>query len=361
MTRMMRMSTRIRKAGSPVRLLLLFLVSLFLFNTLSNPAFRTVLGDASSPIDYNLVPDKVHQSILATTTRTESAAAAAALNHRSETAHPTTTAPIKRRAKLADECYHVFLDCGSNLGVHGRFLFEPHKYPNSTFVTIFDQQFGSHRTQQNICVFAFEPNPRHTRKQLMTQAKYKIMGWRYHYIPVGVSDSDGNLTFYRNLLTSNGTFNEEHGFSLFIKDAKKLKVPKPEDEAVVVPLIDLASWVFNEVQDRVLPAKTNHNLGPPRVVMKMDIEGSEYRTLLRLYKTGAHRVFHAIVGERHTWALPQEVDGKTFRTVSSLRRYFRKLTSVLGEDGGPGFLHFDDEEYPHDGLPYPDPDNRSTW
>jgi hypothetical protein len=117
----------------------------------------------------------------------------------------------------------------------------------------------------------------------------------------------------------------------------------------------------NEVKDRILPEKTKYNLGPPRVLMKMDIEGSEYRTLLRLYKTGAHRVFDAMVGERHTWALPLEVDGRVYTKVSALRRYFRRLTAALAENGGPSFLHFDDEEYPHDGLQYPEPEDQSTW
>jgi hypothetical protein len=226
------MATRIRKrrprcvpGGGLLRCMLLFIVSLYLFSTstLDNPVFRTLLGTiTSSSMDNDLTPDKVHPSL-----RTAVKAPAALVDHRSDTLHPkplppnivvhTNTALTSRRAKLADGCYHVFLDCGSNLGVHGRFLFEPHKYPNSTFVTIFDEHFGAYRTQQNICVFAFEPNPRHTQKQLLTQTKYRTMGWRYHYMPYGVGDMDGNLTFYRNLFTSNGTFNEEHGFSFYIR------------------------------------------------------------------------------------------------------------------------------------------------
>ena len=34
--------------------------------------------------------------------------------------------------KLGDGCYHVFLDVGANLGVHGHFLFELEKYPEAT-------------------------------------------------------------------------------------------------------------------------------------------------------------------------------------------------------------------------------------
>lgn len=273
------------------------------------------------------------------------------------TADKGNISETKRAAKLADGCYHVFLDCGSNVGVHGRFLFEPHKYPRSNFVNIFDEQFGSNRTKQNICVFAFEPNPLHSVKHSTTQDKYNKMGWRYQYMPFGVSDSDGNLTFYHNAAVGNGAQSEEWGFSSFNLDASQNNT----SHAVVVPLIDLAQWVLNEVSDRIVPETTEYNHDPPRVVMKMDIEGSEYRTLLRLYKTRAYKVFNAIIGEQHIWTLPQEIDGQQFVSRKSLRKFFWHLKSLLEEDGGPGFREFDDEEYLHDGMPYPDPDNTSTW
>ena len=66
-------------------------------------------------------------------------------------------------AKLGDGCYHVFLDVGANRGVHGRFLFEPQKYPKSKAVKLFEEWFGSPDERDNrlVCVFAFEPNPAH--------------------------------------------------------------------------------------------------------------------------------------------------------------------------------------------------------
>ena len=39
---------------------------------------------------------------------------------------------VRRRSKLGDGCYHVFLDIGSNIGIHGRFLYEPDRYPDSS-------------------------------------------------------------------------------------------------------------------------------------------------------------------------------------------------------------------------------------
>ena len=69
-----------------------------------------------------------------------------------------------RKEKLGDGCYHVFLEVGSNVGIHGRFLFEPQKYPNAKEAHgIFNEHFGPRdiRDNRNTCVFAFEPNPTH--------------------------------------------------------------------------------------------------------------------------------------------------------------------------------------------------------
>ena len=99
----------------------------------------------------------------------------------------TATATTSHR--LGDGCYHVFLDMGSNRGVHGRFLFEPEKYPNNLIGPIFDEAFGNmSRQKMPICVFAFEPNPVHIEKQRATEKAYRLMGWRYTFLNVGVSD-----------------------------------------------------------------------------------------------------------------------------------------------------------------------------
>ena len=112
----------------------------------------------------------------------------------------TTNSNTTTSTCLTDGCYHVFVDAGSNRGVHGRFLFEPKKYPKSKFATEkFPEVFGpGDRTKQNICVVALEPNPRHAQVQTATCTAYGWMGWRYHFLPYAVSDQEGTLTFYRN-------------------------------------------------------------------------------------------------------------------------------------------------------------------
>ena len=46
-------------------------------------------------------------------------------------------------ASPLDGCYHVFVDAGANIGIHTRFLFEPSKFPRSSFRKVFDKYFGA--------------------------------------------------------------------------------------------------------------------------------------------------------------------------------------------------------------------------
>ena len=107
--------------------------------------------------------------------------------------------PEKLHPRLGDGCLHVFIDAGSNKGVHGRFLFEPEKYPDNKFQRKFDEAFGpAPRDNSEICVFAFEPNPAHVAHQKATESAYQAMGWRYHFIPAAVGDAKERVVFHRN-------------------------------------------------------------------------------------------------------------------------------------------------------------------
>ena len=113
--------------------------------------------------------------------------------------------PKQRKSKLGDGCRHVFLDVGSNIGVHSRILFEPSMYPiknNTNAIAansglakfsarhFFEEQFGleDDRVNTEICIFAFEPNPKHIQRQRELEQVYKNMGWRYHFLQAGVSE-----------------------------------------------------------------------------------------------------------------------------------------------------------------------------
>ena len=82
-------------------------------------------------------------------------------------------------ASQLDGCYHVFVDAGANIGIHTRFLFEPSKFPRSSFRKVFDKYFGADRDPLTTCAVAFEPNPMHRAHHLRQQALYERRGWRY--------------------------------------------------------------------------------------------------------------------------------------------------------------------------------------
>jgi len=87
----------------------------------------------------------------------------------------------------ADGCYHVFIDVGANIGVHGRFLLEPEKYPEATVAhSVFNNMFGKPETRDNrdFCVFEIEANPRQRKKIQPKADAYAKMGWRYEFMNV---------------------------------------------------------------------------------------------------------------------------------------------------------------------------------
>eukprot|EP00579_Thalassiosira_antarctica_P004340 CAMPEP_0201895106 /NCGR_PEP_ID=MMETSP0902-20130614/42042_1 /ASSEMBLY_ACC=CAM_ASM_000551 /TAXON_ID=420261 /ORGANISM="Thalassiosira antarctica, Strain CCMP982" /LENGTH=328 /DNA_ID=CAMNT_0048427343 /DNA_START=1 /DNA_END=987 /DNA_ORIENTATION=- len=191
--------------------------------------------------------------------------------------------PLTRRStrRIADGCYHVFIDVGANIGVHTRFLYEPQKYPDSkSAVSHFVKHFGPERDNRDYCSFAFEPNPIHKERHLELQTAYKRMGWHYHPIFAGAGDEEGNMTFYH----MHDQSNMEFGFnSLRTWNARGM-----EGEAEVVPIIRLATFLLDQIRDRSLPEIVYgaSTIGP-KVVLKMDVEGMEYVILPDLVTSGA--------------------------------------------------------------------------
>eukprot|EP00977_Amphora_coffeiformis_P028200 scaffold34878_cov183-Amphora_coffeaeformis.AAC.2 len=286
-----------------------------------------------------------------------------------------------RTPKLADGCHHVFLDVGANLGVHGRFLLEPDKYPKAKMAhRIFARNFGySHSNNssalyhnadsRDFCIFAFEPNPaHHTRHRTLSQA-YAALGWRYHLIPKGVSDEESVLKFYRR----GDVDKEEWGFSFIPPPSPKgngidgsSNGAVDPDSVVDIPVIRLARWIEDHIEGR-LPADrvygTYHDASTPKVVMKMDVEGMEYRVFPDLLYSGVLcRTLDKVFGEVHrrdvrfplTLAngdvLRNDVEGSIL--WNSMMRLLKANPTCKGR-----WLESDDESYLHDGQPLPGRDS----
>lgn len=266
--------------------------------------------------------------------------------------------------KLADGCFHVFMDVGANIGVHGRFLLEPHKFPNAKdALKFFQNQFGPPATRDNgdICVFAFEPNPNHHERLYQVSAAYKAMGWRFHVIPAGVSDKADQLEFY----TNGDKSHSEWGFSAIHMDQWKDVLHATKTK---IPVIRLAAWIQQHVEGRQFPAQvhgkypmdSNATLPQPQVVMKMDIEGMEYRVLPDLLLSGVFcNTLRAIFGEVHTEFFPQTLANGAVLEEKVGIAYWEHLTRAwqVNPSCTGKFIVGDDENYLLDGVPLPEPKN----
>jgi len=251
----------------------------------------------------------------------------------------TTATDMMRNAKLGDGCYHVLLDLGSNVGMHGRFLFEPEKFPHARHaLRVYDEHFGpiEKRNNSDFCVFAFEPNPVHKARHLELQDVYGKLGWRYHFQPYAVSNFEGNLTFIHQ---DNGA-NNEWGFS-----TQEGRGGEQTNETI--PSIRFAKWMGEHIQNRIIPEEpTNKDALSPTVVMKFDIEGGEWEVMLDVMFSGILcDIVDYSFGELHPWMRA---------------KFMRDMFQIFNADLHDGNCKtkridiLDDEAYHMDGIPLPD-------
>ena len=102
-----------------------------------------------------------------------------------------------------DNCYHVYLDVGSNIGIQIRKLFEPSVYPDAAVHPIYDLNFGTFENRQRyenehkVCTVGFEPNFQHTAYLKNLEKIYNDCGWKVKiFTETAVSDHNGAATFF---------------------------------------------------------------------------------------------------------------------------------------------------------------------
>jgi FkbM family methyltransferase len=222
--------------------------------------------------------------------------------------------------------------------MHGRFLFEPEKFPDAWRAHgVYNEHFGpiEKRNNSDFCVFAFEPNPAHKARHLELQDVYGKLGWRYHFENYAVSDFEGNLTFIHQ---DDGT-NNEWGFS-----TQEGRGGEQTNETI--PSIRFTKWMEEHIQNRIIPEEpTNKDALPPTVVMKFDIEGGEWEVMFDLLFSGILcDVVDYSFGELHPWIR---------------HRFIREVFQIFNDqkDGNcktKSIDILDDEAYHMDGIPLPD-------
>ena len=219
-----------------------------------------------------------------------------------------------------DGCTRVFMDVGANIGVNMRFLYEAEKYPNTaSMVSMMDKVLGKDRS--GVCYYGFEANSAHYTRLQRLKEYFKAKNVHIWNRPVAAHDR--YMTFY-HANTKSDYSNEEWGFSATRYTRNGIPVQ--------LKALDFPKWFAGMKFD---PAVTT-------ILIKMDIEGSEYEVVAALMAQGLLCKVHTVTIEWHA----RFCRGKLCNVdLPSITRYLPKLGCNVN------FVEQDDESYLHDGQP----------
>lgn len=245
-----------------------------------------------------------------------------------------------------DGCYNMFLDIGSNIGVHIRKLFEPELYPRSDIRRFFDEAYGSDLEirRNHTCAFGIELNPSHSAHLKALAQCYSSQGWRTRILTghaAGNSDEE-----YYLLDKTSGAEPKEWGARIGNLSRK--------DTPGAVPSIDLPRFIEHYICNRKVPAAPYPGAPPPMVQAKVDIEGAEYHLYLGMF---VHRNFCCI--NRVTHELHRDFGEHHHFTYKYILASLMELAKqAVGcpphlHSTGTQFFLLDDESYSDDGMPPP--------
>ena len=265
---------------------------------------------------------------------------------------------------ILDGCYHIYIDAGSNIGSSIRKIFEPEKYPDALLLPIYDKYFGTIENRRSkplkysgnmVCAVGFEPNPFHTLHLKKLETAYQKCGWNFKMMTrSGIShnksesrynqekyqDEDFNLS--GGILSPNLSVSKNKNQSNFITKENKIN------------LVQLSDFLKNVVSKRKLPMYDAAS--PPKLVIKMDIEGSEVGVIPDLIFNGGLRYVNLLMVEWH--AIYERILTRR-KAHSQLRDILRSLTIFdenmedTGENHSFRYTDLDDETYQHDNFDLP--------
>jgi hypothetical protein len=202
-----------------------------------------------------------------------------------------------------------------------------------------------------------EPNPYYKMRHRELQHAYAALGWRYYPISAGVSNDDGHLTFYHSHMKGKPG---ENDFSALATKT----VYGTDSTPVEVPIVRLSNWIKDEIRDREIPPKS-HGYYPfgPKVVMKLDIEGLEYKVFPDLLTSGAlcetidflFCEFHYSGDYRRFYPMNLTKDGKNVLDITRAMRVAGNMLELmrLSEHCKTRLTLQDDESYPVDTVELP--------
>lgn len=212
----------------------------------------------------------------------------------------------------------------------------------------FNDAFGENRIKlyaDEVCAVGFEANPHRTAALKELEAAYRKKGWRVKFFTeTAVSYEEGEAEFYVD--TGAKPKYRQPGSSLI--------PPANSDEKILVKKVDLAKYILNEVVPRDVGRRGKGAL-PPKVLMKVDIEGHEYALLPHLILTGALCKIDVAFYEHHPWGLLYPIPEEAYvengvliektRDIQFLQYFLDYIESMDNKTCPLKLYDLDDETY----------------
>jgi FkbM family methyltransferase len=140
---------------------------------------------------------------------------------------------------------------------------------------VFDSYFGV--TRNELCLFSFEPNPKHQPRLREMEAVYNSLGWRYVHMNAAVSNSNSTLSLLR---INNNNFDFA---AVLVKNSSRFKNMSPTTfNTVQVTVIDFIEFMKRHSINRRMHSPSDKG----KVLVKMDVEGEESNLLPVLISSG---------------------------------------------------------------------------
>ena len=265
---------------------------------------------------------------------------------------------------ILDWCYHIYIDAGSNIGNSIRKFFEPEKYPDALLLPIYDKYFGTIENRRSksmkdngnmVCAVGFEPNPNHTFHLKMLETAYQKCGWNIQMMTrTGIASNQGESKFYHAVSPNNGL---NMGGGILSPNLNRNK-DRTQGNVITqqnkIRLVRLSNFLKNVVAKRTLPMY--NAASPPRLVIKMDIEGSEIDVIPDLIFNGGLRYINILMVEWHARYERIEARRKAHSQLREILRsvsIFDKQMEDTGDNHDFRFKDIDDETYQLDNFKLP--------
>lgn len=242
----------------------------------------------------------------------------------------------------------MYLDFGTNIGIQIRKLYEPYLFPKAPVIQIFQEVFGNKTNKYNICAVGFEPNEASKNHLNALEKSYREVGFPLTiFTDTAIYNEEKFLTFYRDV----GAADQDHewGSSLFRWNTAMVK------NGYEVLGINTCNFMHTLLQKW---RSVNYKEGVSSMLVKMDIEGAEFKVLPHLIFGGCLCYVNAMFIDWHSRMVEP---GTGVDEIKNLLHSIEKYSMMSNKSA----CHFrivdvDDETYNDAKFPLPHKKNTSA-